>query len=597
MSEFIKWEDIIVKGTETGVKKSTCPNCSELRKKKKDPCLYVNFNSGIARCFNCDALSFRDSNTDEIKRDYVLPPQTWQNYTALSDELVKWCSGTRSIRQETLIHFGITEEKQYQPAKQKELNNIVFNYFEGNTVVNKKYRSGNKNFTSSKGGKPIFYNINSAIGSDEVYIVEGEFDVLAMYEVGIKNCISLPNGANDNDQFWINSEKYLKDVKRFVIATDNDTKGVEVREKIAQRLGRFKCTFIEFVNKDANGDLISGDLRETLKVTRRFPVSGTFSVNDLYDDILELYDKGIPETIGLKDPQWQGLNDIFTVMRGHLVVGTGIPSHGKSTLTEFYVLNLIKDHIMKASFFSPEHAPMELHQSHFIQKSIGKPFFYSNTFDRVSKKDIERYREWANEKIYLTSPDNGEKPTWKWLFEKFKEQIYSFGIDIFVIDAFNKLLFDSGTHGKEAIDQVLTELTAFAQANNVIIFLIAHPTKMKKEDNGNYSIPTLYDVSGSSDFRNQTHDGFAVHRYFGNEVENGHTVFLNLKTKFSFQGKIGESFNLSYDVKSGRYFPMGTIPDFSDYTQEKKETQIQMFDAAIKQNDEFDLGSIEECPF
>ena len=30
-------------------------------------------------------------------------------------------------------------------------------------------------------------------------------------EAGYKNVISLPNGANDNDDYWINSEKYLKE--------------------------------------------------------------------------------------------------------------------------------------------------------------------------------------------------------------------------------------------------------------------------------------------------------------------------------------------------------------------------------------------------
>jgi twinkle protein len=50
---------------------------------------------------------------------------------------------------------------------------------------------------------------------------------------------------------------------------------------------------------------------------------------------------------------------------------------------------------------------------------------------------------------------------------------------------------------------------------NVIIILVAHPIKMQKGDNGLYNSPSLYDASGSSDFRNQTHDGFSVYRFFG----------------------------------------------------------------------------------
>jgi twinkle protein len=52
-----------------------------------------------------------------------------------------------------------------------------------------------------------------------------------------------------------------------------------------------------------------------------------------------------------------------------------------------------------------------------------------------------------------------------------------------------------------------SQLNLLCFSNNVIILLVAHPTKMRK-DNGLYNSPTLYDASGSSDFRNQTHDGF-----------------------------------------------------------------------------------------
>ena len=123
------------------------------------------------------------------------------------------------------------------------------------------------------------------------------------------------NGANDNDDYWRNSEKYLKGIEKFIIATDNDTKGKDLREKIAQRLGRYRCEFIEFENKDANGDLIEGKLRSSVLNRKRFPVSGTFSVKDLKDDILALYENGLPDTISPKNGCFGYLKDIFSLMR------------------------------------------------------------------------------------------------------------------------------------------------------------------------------------------------------------------------------------------------------------------------------------------
>lgn len=573
------WNNIHHKASQSGTAKLKCPECNDARKNKADRPLYVRYDSGIAKCFHCDGLSFRDSIEKSTKENnFKLPEQNWKNYTALSENIVKWFE-SRGIKQFTLKHFEIGEEKYYQPQLQKEVNNIVFNFFEGETLVNKKYRSGDKKFTQSVGTKSIFYNVNSVIGKDECYIVEGEIDCISLHQEGFTSVISVPNGANDNDAYWINSEPYLKDVKRFFIATDNDTKGNELAEKIAQRLGRYRCERINFTGKDANDDLVSGILKESIYNRTKYPVSGTFKVNDLYDKIIDLYDNGLPPVIFPKCDSFGNLKEVFTVMRGHLVTVTGIPSHGKSNFVEWYVINLVKDYNMKASFFSPEHQPMEQHQSTFIQKFTGKNFYYQvSVTPRLEKIDIAKYAEWANEKIYLTSPEQGEMPTWDWLYEKFTEQMFNYGVDIFVIDAFNKLEFSDSRTERERINSVLKRLTSFAQQNNVIIFLVAHPTKMQKDDKtGLFKIPDLYSVSGSADFRNQTHDGFCIYRYFDNEAVEGYTSFVNLKTKFSFQGEIGQSVDFNYHKPSGRYYAVGTEPNqrLLNYIKEQDVIEIK----------------------
>lgn len=560
MNQIFEWSLIDDRGKTTGSGKLKCPVCIDNRSNKADKSLYVHYGSGVAKCFYCDGLSFRDSVQKETEKDYKLPEQSWKNYTSLSDNVVKFFEG-RKIQQFTLNEMGVTEEKFYQPKFKKEVNNIVFNFFEGETVVNKKYRGPEKSFTQSQGTKSIFYNINAAIGQKEVYIVEGEIDCLSLVQIGIKNAISVPNGANDNDAYWVNSEPYMKGVEKFYIGTDNDTKGNELAEKIAQRLGRYRCERINFTGKDANEDLMSGCLEESIKNTSKYPVSGTFKVFDLYDKMIELYDNGLPPVISPKHPSFGNLKNIFTVMRGHLITGTGIPSHGKSNFTEWYVLNLVNDYDMKASFFSPEHQPMEIHQSTFVEKYCGKSYF--KDFDdvpRVSKIDIAKYAEWANERIYLTSPEDGAFATWDWLFEKFKEQMFNFGIDVFVIDAYNKVEHTGNRSERERINNVLTRLTSFAQQNNVIIFLIAHPTKMQLQDNGLYKVPDLYSVSGSADFRNQTHDGYCIYRHFENKETGaaGYTTFVNLKVKMKFQGEIGAKVDYSYHLPSGRYYEMGS---------------------------------------
>jgi twinkle protein len=251
-------------------------------------------------------------------------------------------------------------------------------------------------------------------------------------------------------------------------------------------------------------------------------------------------------------------------MMGQVTTITGIPSHGKSNFNDWYVLNLINDYNLKGSWFSPEHTPMSLYQTNLIEKVTGKSFFGKG--NRISKEMLEQYKEWADEKIYLTACD--ELPTWNWILDKFKEQLYSFGINIFVIDAFNKLILPKGNK-LDAINDVLSRLTHFAQSNNVLVFLVAHPTKMKKDEKtGAYDMPTLYDVSGSADFRNQTHNGYTIHRVFDGADKQGntnfaHTKFVNTKTKYSFQGEIGAEIKFEFETLNGRYYANGVSPTFN----------------------------------
>ena len=168
---FIDWKDLPTKRT-SGSEKTKCPSCSESRKNKSEKCVSVYHDDGVAKCWNCDALSFREENVKSVRdKVYETPPQDWVNHTNISDKVVNWIKDERHIRQETLIKLGVTEEFYWQPRLDRDVTNIVFNYFEGKKVVNKKYRTGAKHFTASKGGKPILYNINSAIGSKELWIV------------------------------------------------------------------------------------------------------------------------------------------------------------------------------------------------------------------------------------------------------------------------------------------------------------------------------------------------------------------------------------------------------------------------------------------
>ena len=146
MNRFIEWESLDFK-KQSGSEKIACPTCQSDKNRKGDTSIQINHTEGFGKCFRCESLTFRKEESTEVKnKAYKLPVQNWKNHTSLSDALVKHIESTRKINQNTLNALNITEEKFYQPKKGKEVNNIVFNFFEKDVLVNKKYRDSQKNF-------------------------------------------------------------------------------------------------------------------------------------------------------------------------------------------------------------------------------------------------------------------------------------------------------------------------------------------------------------------------------------------------------------------------------------------------------------------
>ena len=189
----------------------------------------------------------------------------------------------------------------------------------------------------------------------------------------------------------------------------------------------------------------------------------------------------------------------------------------------------------------------------------------------MTKTELDQFKTWSEDKVFFTMPEQGEKVTWDYLFEKFKEQMFKFGIDFFVVDAFNKVR-RKDPESRAEIEDTLMRLTQFVQDYNVHLFLVAHPTKMKKKEDGTYSKPTLYDVKGTGDFRDQAHNGLCVYRYFDTVEQSGYTQVTNLKTKFSHQGNIGADVNFDYDVTCNRYRCHGAHLDRSSYISVEQVT-------------------------
>jgi len=231
-------------GLEVGKTQGICPLCSSSRKpeNKKAKCSSYDWERGIGTCHNCDKSyqlhTFKRKGKAE--REYVIPEV---KHKPVESKVVDWFK-TRGISKQTLDEVGVGEGKEFMPQTGKPENTIQFNYYLGGNLTNVKYRDGRKNFKLYKGAEKVFYNIDSIVGHDHCVIVEGEMDVLALNEAGIKNAISVPNGATlntNNLDYLDNCIDYFEDKEKVILAVDSDEAGQALQAELVRRLGAEVC--------------------------------------------------------------------------------------------------------------------------------------------------------------------------------------------------------------------------------------------------------------------------------------------------------------------------------------------------------------------
>jgi twinkle protein len=550
---------IIIKRTN-GQVKTKCPKCSHDRRKKSDPCLSVNIDEGVWNCHNCGWKgSLKKTNYME-KQIFVKPKENKavSKYSqGMLDFFIK-----RGISEKTLINNKVTEGYEYMPQANKERNTIQFNYYRNKELVNVKYRDGDKNFKLVKDAERILYGIDDIINNDEVIIVEGEIDKLSFYEIGYKNCVSVPNGASNLKLEYL--KDFPDDLKKVYIATDNDEPGRKLAEELSRRIGRDICYRVDFQEfKDANEALLKVNLEDFLKNAKPYPLEGVIGVDSFDIDIDDLYNNGLSRG----DVSGHiNFDKLFSFTTSQLTVITGVPTHGKSNWLEHMCIRLSAIHGWNFGVFSPEHYPLQLHFSVLAEKFIGKTFRNISRYNRMSKDELQHAKEFISKSFHWIRPD-GDVFTVDAILTAAAGLVKRYGIKGLIIDPYNKIHASFGNQSEtQYINDFLTKLTIFKQKYDIHIFLVAHPRKMSKQENGLYDVPTLYDIAGSANFYNQVDNGITVYRNF----ETGHSHVYVQKVKFRHIGEIGEAV-FKYNLQNGRYNEVGEHEDNMPYKKRHKQ--------------------------
>ena len=539
---------------EEGKKQGVCPLCSSDRKPKntKAKCASYDWERGLGTCHNCNTSfqlhTYQRKGASE--KVYVRPTVKVdvERPEFVSDKVIEWFK-TRGISQQTLFDLRIDEGPEYMPQTGKTENVIKFNYFMGDQLINIKYRDGRKNFKLYKGAEKVFYNINSIVGYEYCVIVEGEMDVLALHEAGITNAISVPNGAtlNSNNLDYLDAcIDYFEDKDKIILACDSDEAGQALQAELVRRLGSEVCFLASFDDcKDANEYLQKygkEKLSERISGARPVPLENVTTFRDIEDEVTDFVRNGFKPgfQIGL-----QNFDDIFSTYTGQFITVTGIPSSGKSDFVDQMVVGYNNNYGWKTAFASPENQPTYLHAHKLMRKTWqGMP--------TATDIDTDRWNEVADHCNSNYYHIDMERYTLDSVLRKGAELVKRKGIKCLVIDPFNKVRDVGGSDDVNRYTmEYLAKIEIFAKKYDVLVFIVAHPTKMYKTQDGKIEEPTMYNIKGGGEWYDASYHGILVHRDYEQKTVKAKV----LKVKFQNLGENGAEAHFKWEPQSGCFIP------------------------------------------
>jgi twinkle protein len=524
--------------------RTLCPACAADRHstRRSEPtlsCRYTTEPNGhgsapriITNCWHCGKgdVILIDAKDTPVARPLPVPvparvfPPPRRKAEDLYSQHLAYLRDTRKLSLETVLAAGLYSDLHWMLEDSGSIDVIAFPYIDATDTVRAiKYRTLTKHFSAEAGGQWGLYGMWQQFDfSKPLVIVEGEFDALALMEAGVPNGVSVPSGAGGSGQArfrWMEDETWLRQFATYVLAVDTDTAGQELFSELGRRLGIARCLQTEFPEgcKDSNSVLVQHGAQALAAAIERavpVPLEGVYDVDHYWEGLLAEYDKGLGRGYSTG---YTGLDSLYTVEPGELTVVTGIPSHGKSQFLDQLMVNLAEEHDWRLGVCSFENS-QKWQIARLVGMHMRRPVKRLQP-DRMSKEEFSQGHDWVQSHFVFMDYRKGSSPTIQSIMERAESMLLRYGIKGLVIDPYTYIERpkSTGDHGEiEFIVDMLRTLSTWAHTNLVHLWLVAHPTKMKRwEGQANPPSPEGYDICGSAAFYNWADCGLTVYRPAG----------------------------------------------------------------------------------
>ena len=222
------------------------------------------------------------------------------------------------------------------------------------------------------------------------------------------------------------------------------------------------------------------------------PLENVVTLNDINDELQEFIQEGFKPgyQVGLDN-----FDSIFSTYTGQFITVTGVPSSGKSDFVDRMVVGYNLKYGWKTAFASPENKPTFLH-AHKLMRKVGN--WMPSKVDINSEK-WNKVTELINDNFYFIENERYDLDS---VLNKGAELVKRKGIKCLVIDPYNKVKMNGATSMSipDATMEYLTRIEAFAKKYDVLVIVVAHPTKMYKKEDGTLDEPNMYNIKGGGEW-------------------------------------------------------------------------------------------------
>jgi hypothetical protein len=288
------------------------------------PALSISGDDNGKPLFHCHAGCSQEEILEALRAKGIWPPPEEKNLTVAN------LAAEKSLPEQLMCESGFADDT----SNGQDVVRIEYEGRNGETLCT-RYRAAGKRFWFRKGNKQQLYGLWRLKTTEDVILVEGETDCIALWDAGF-NAIGVP-GAEAWHERFADSLEHCPTIRAHI---EPDGGGEKLRAKLEKSRLASKMLFFTVSGAKDPCELRAKDISGFPAAMRTALQGATGSPQPdapppARDPLgwLEDYEMTTTETEQLSAPEWV---EVGLIVAGHVIVVAAKPNGGKTTIFFYY---------------------------------------------------------------------------------------------------------------------------------------------------------------------------------------------------------------------------------------------------------------------